>query len=150
MRACNNLLQPNPYILVFGGCGRLLHALTVPSCIYSFWHGVIPTSYFIFKDFYTCIYILCTNMHTLKTVLEHYACSYPRACTLYCNYHTLMLWRDLGMGDLYKNIGVISVIIMVFSCASFVVVSVSYMPIYFPIIMYGLRLFIVTQQRRQQ
>ena len=28
--------------------------LAVPSCIYSFWHGVIPTSYFIFKDFYTC------------------------------------------------------------------------------------------------
>ena len=26
--------------------------LTVPSCIYSFWHGVIPTSYFIFNDFY--------------------------------------------------------------------------------------------------
>ena len=22
--------------------------LAVPSCIYSFWHGVIPTSYFIF------------------------------------------------------------------------------------------------------
>ena len=28
--------------------------LAVPSCIYSFWHGVIPTSYFIFTDFYTC------------------------------------------------------------------------------------------------
>ena len=28
--------------------------LAVPSCIYSFWHGVIPTSYFIFNDFYTC------------------------------------------------------------------------------------------------
>ena len=113
MRACNNLPQPNPYILlyilVFGGCGRLLHALTpprsaflylqilarchpyilqvknkvgcrddtvpktvetrrhceedccmlsillaVPSCFNSFWHGVIPTSYFIFNDFYTC------------------------------------------------------------------------------------------------
>ena len=25
--------------------------LAVPSCIYSFWHSVIPTSYF---DFYTC------------------------------------------------------------------------------------------------
>ena len=30
VRACNNLPQPNPYILVFGGCGRLLHALTPP------------------------------------------------------------------------------------------------------------------------
>ena len=53
LRACNNLPQPPPYIFVFGGCGRLLHALNpiylaVLSCIYSFWHGVIPTSYFIF------------------------------------------------------------------------------------------------------
>ena len=28
--------------------------LAVPSCFNSFWHGVIPTSYFIFNDFYTC------------------------------------------------------------------------------------------------
>ena len=27
--------------------------LGVPSCIYSFWHGVIPTSYFIFILVYT-------------------------------------------------------------------------------------------------
>ena len=32
----------------------MLSLLAVPSCIYSFWHGVIPTSYFIFNDFYTC------------------------------------------------------------------------------------------------
>ena len=32
--------------------------LTVASCIYSFWHGVIPTSYFIFNDFYTCNIIM--------------------------------------------------------------------------------------------
>ena len=25
----------------------------MPSCIYSFWHGVIPTSYFIFNDCFT-------------------------------------------------------------------------------------------------
>ena len=24
------------------------------SCFNSFWHGIIPTSYFIFNDFYTC------------------------------------------------------------------------------------------------
>ena len=29
--------------------------LAVPSCIYSFWHDVIPTSYFIFNDVYTCL-----------------------------------------------------------------------------------------------
>ena len=28
--ACNNLPQPHPYILVLGGCRRLLHALTPP------------------------------------------------------------------------------------------------------------------------
>ena len=38
-------------------CCMLSILLAVPSCTYSFWHGVIPTSYFIFNDFYTCIYI---------------------------------------------------------------------------------------------
>ena len=28
---------------------------TLPRSIYSFWHSVIPTSYFIFNDFYTRI-----------------------------------------------------------------------------------------------
>ena len=32
----------------------MLSILTVPSCFNSFWHGVIPTFYFIFNDFYTC------------------------------------------------------------------------------------------------
>ena len=52
LRACNNLPQPLPTSLVFGGCGRLLHALnSVPSCFNSFWHGVIPTS-FLMNDFF--------------------------------------------------------------------------------------------------
>ena len=34
-------------------CCMLSLLLAVPSCIYSFWHGVIPTSHFIFNDFYT-------------------------------------------------------------------------------------------------
>ena len=29
LRACNNLPQPPPYISVFWGCGRLLHALNL-------------------------------------------------------------------------------------------------------------------------
>ena len=37
--------------------------LAVPSCFNSFWHGVIPTSYFIFNDFYTCINVY-TQDHT--------------------------------------------------------------------------------------
>ena len=59
LRACNNLPQPPPYISFFGGCGIVACSqlyLAVASCIYSFWHGVIPTSYFIFNDFYTCIH----------------------------------------------------------------------------------------------
>ena len=35
-------------------CCILSILLAVPSCIYSFWYGVISTSYFIFNDFYTC------------------------------------------------------------------------------------------------
>ena len=38
-------------------CCMLSILLAVPSCTYSFWHGVIPTSYFIFNDFYTCFTI---------------------------------------------------------------------------------------------
>ena len=37
-------------------CCMLSILLSVPSCFNSFWHGVIPTSYFIFNDFYTCYY----------------------------------------------------------------------------------------------
>ena len=36
MRAYNNLPQPNPYILVFEGCGRLLHALNPPHSAFLF------------------------------------------------------------------------------------------------------------------
>ena len=36
-------------------CCMLSILLAVPSCFNSFWHGVIPTSYFIFNDIYTCI-----------------------------------------------------------------------------------------------
>ena len=37
-------------------CCMLSILLAVPSCFNSFWHGVIPTSYFIFNDFYTCTF----------------------------------------------------------------------------------------------
>ena len=30
--------------------------LAVPSCSCSFWHGIIPTSYFIFNDIYLIFY----------------------------------------------------------------------------------------------
>ena len=58
LRACNNLPQPPPYISFFFGLRKIVACsqpyLAVASCIYSYWHGVIPTSYFIFNDFDTC------------------------------------------------------------------------------------------------
>ena len=43
------------FLGVVEDCCMLSILLTVPSCFNSFCHGVIPTSYFIFNDFYTCI-----------------------------------------------------------------------------------------------
>ena len=37
--------------------------LAVASCIYSFWHGVIPTSYFIFNDFYIIVAVWQVRKH---------------------------------------------------------------------------------------
>ena len=45
-----------PSLHVFGvveDCCMLSILLAVPSCFNRFWHGVIPTSHFIFNDFYT-------------------------------------------------------------------------------------------------
>ena len=59
LRACNNLPQPPPYIFGFWGLRKIVACsqpyLAVPSCIYSFWHGVIPTSYF-FLMIFTLVY----------------------------------------------------------------------------------------------
>ena len=58
LRACNNLPQPPKKRDVGRGLRKIVACsqpyLAVASCICSFWHGVIPTSYFIFNDFYTC------------------------------------------------------------------------------------------------
>ena len=60
LRACNNLPQPPPYISVFWGCGRLLHALnhTLQWLLVSTVFGTVSSLHlnFIFNDFYTCIY----------------------------------------------------------------------------------------------
>ena len=62
--------------LCFSGLRKIVACsqpyLAVLSCIYSFWHGVIPTSYFIFNDFYTCTsikmkYIGCRDDTVPKT-----------------------------------------------------------------------------------
>ena len=55
MRACNNLPQPNPYVLVFGGCGRLLHALTPPRSAFLYLQFLAQCHPYILLHFYTCI-----------------------------------------------------------------------------------------------
>ena len=50
----NPLLLHLWFLGVAEDCCMLSILLAVPSCFNSFWHGVIPTSYFIFNDFYTC------------------------------------------------------------------------------------------------
>ena len=54
VRACNNLPQPNPYILVFGGCGRLLHALTPPRSVFLYLQFLARCHPYILLHFYTC------------------------------------------------------------------------------------------------
>ena len=62
MRACNNLPQPNPYILVFGGCGRLLHALTPPRSAFLYLQFLARCHPYILLHFYTCIIV---SVHAL-------------------------------------------------------------------------------------
>ena len=58
LRACNNLSATPKNRNVGRGLRKIVACsqpyLAVASCIYSFWRGVIPTSYFISNDFYTC------------------------------------------------------------------------------------------------
>ena len=60
LTVCNNLPQPPSLHLVFWGLRKIVAYcqlyLAVPPRVTCFWHGVIPTSYFIFNDFYTCVY----------------------------------------------------------------------------------------------
>ena len=50
----------------------------MPSCLNSFWHGVIPTFYFIFNDFYTCIirgvynYTPVDNLQQVEEMRDEY------------------------------------------------------------------------------
>ena len=60
-------------------CCMLSILLAVPSCFNSFWHGVIPTSYFIFNDFYTCIHIHVHPAHSACIILSSDKCT----CTYY-------------------------------------------------------------------
>ena len=65
-------------------CCMLSILLAVPSCFNSFWHGVIPTSYFIFNDFYTCtkhkVECLCMEWCVDHCTLSHYCVQDARLC----------------------------------------------------------------------
>ena len=84
--------------------------LAVASCIYSFWHGVIPSSYLIFT------LVLLQELHCLQCLLLLLWCVHIKVCS---------------------------------NQVSSLLVLVSYMAIYVPIVMYGLRLFIVVLQELQ-
>ena len=73
--------------------------LAVPSCIYSFWHGVIPTSYFIFNDFYTCftnffpLTVLCSVRRDAIRSMRATRIAYTYAhayCTGSCDVYVLI------------------------------------------------------------
>ena len=91
---------------VFGGCGRLLHALNPTlQCllvsIYTFWHGVIPTSYVIF----ILVYKVCMYMYAKLWYMSY------TLGTLFCTYECLRivysLEEELYVGDLSNNIGLV-------------------------------------------
>ena len=61
LRACNNLPQPPPYILVFWGCGRLLHALnhTLQWLLVPTVFGTVPSLHLIsFLMIFTLVCIM--------------------------------------------------------------------------------------------
>ena len=104
LRACNNLPQPPPYISVFWGCGRLLHALnhTLQWLLVSTVFGTVVSLH----DFYTCkIYkywkeIPCyTCTCTIAPIsCIGYVCTYHvncTVCTLYMYIQSaVFLWAD--------------------------------------------------------
>ena len=83
LTACNNLPQPLRKIVA---CCQLY--LAVPSCVTCFWDSIIPTSYFIFNDFCTCL----TNFFC--TAQGHVACLHTK-CTQNGVSHSQKRWLRL-------------------------------------------------------
>ena len=80
-RYCKNLPQPKKTKKcrdwVAEDCCMLSHLLAVPSCVYSFWHGVIPAFYFVFNDFSTCFTnFLCRLSRTHIRIYAHVYCAH--------------------------------------------------------------------------
>ena len=72
-------------------CCMLSILLAVPSCFNSFWHGVIPTSYFIFNDFYTCIYCRRGTPHKFLHLIIHVHVM----CAHKCTEHVILMSHSL-------------------------------------------------------
>ena len=73
LRACNNLPQPPPYILVFWGCGRLLHALnhTLQWLLVPTVFGTVPSLHLIsFLMIFTLVYIRVYSMACMFCALH--------------------------------------------------------------------------------
>ena len=61
----------------------------MPPCFNSLWHGVIPTSYFVFYDFYTCYVYQCLQHRWRLTVVFHeLGTSAGRKLGCYANEHS--------------------------------------------------------------
>ena len=90
LRACNNLPQPPPYISVFWGCGRLLHALnhTLQWLLVSTVFGTVSSLHlnFIFNDFYTCI---ITSVKIIKNEMKCTEVQNPRRSE--CIHHVIYI-----------------------------------------------------------
>ena len=74
LRACNNLPQPPPYISVFWGCGRLLHALnlTLQWLLVSTVFGMVSSLHLIsFLMIFTLVYCI----HCLEISLKFHTFS---------------------------------------------------------------------------
>ena len=72
LRACNNLLQPPPYISVFWGCGRLLHALnhTLQWLLVSTVFGTVSSLYLIsFLHLFHLFFPNCGHLHNIEGCL---------------------------------------------------------------------------------
>ena len=70
-------------------CCMLSILLAVPSCFNSFWHGVIPTSYFIFNDFYTCSHMCpyCLLLFYKNCIVYH---------NVYCDYFVVFIQQHFS------------------------------------------------------
>ena len=112
VRACNNLPQSNPYILVFGGCGRLLHALTPPRSAFLYLQFLARCHPYILLHFYTCTKISSVGKWfldhtssmslTLRSICSDRFTVYPSSSTTHCCHFNSVFsgWRQSSENSL--------------------------------------------------